>query len=195
MDVRPNDGPLGLLVAVERLAKLIGGRLVVVLREENLSDSVVGQRAVAIDVERVLILLQRFGVVAQAEQLLALANGDLHANVVVVPQDDVMRVEDDALRFAESLDGVVGGGSADLHGAVLGFALGLNLDFNRHPERVHILLNLAEDLEALAAAKAVDGVLLLELRGRRGLDPLQEEGLQMAAAELLGDLLDIGCNG
>jgi hypothetical protein len=46
-------------------------------------------------------------------------------------------------------------------------------------------------LETLPAAETVDGVFLLELGGRGGLNPLQEEGLQIPAAELLGNLFDV----
>ena len=59
IDVRPNFGPLRIQVAVQRFAKLVRRRLVVILREEQLAYAEVRQRAVAIGVQRLLILFQR----------------------------------------------------------------------------------------------------------------------------------------
>src|SRR5258707_9361953 len=52
LDMAPDLGPARLAIAVERLAVLIRGRLVVALQVENLGNAVVGQRAVLVYCQR-----------------------------------------------------------------------------------------------------------------------------------------------
>ena len=73
LNVAPDFGPARLAVAVERLAIGVRRRLVVVLQKEHLGNAVVRQRAVLVDVERLLEFLQRFGQVALLDVLLARA--------------------------------------------------------------------------------------------------------------------------
>jgi hypothetical protein len=63
-----------------------------------------------------------------------LTDGHPHTDVVVVTEDDVIGVKDDALGFAERFDGVIGRRAADLDRAVLGLAFGLVLELNRERE-------------------------------------------------------------
>ena len=72
------------------------------MKEERLADAVVRQGAEAIDVERALVLLQGFGVIAQPNQLLTLADRDLYADRIIEAQDTAIGVKHDSPGLTES---------------------------------------------------------------------------------------------
>ena len=58
-DVAPDLGPVRIAITIERLAKLIGRRLVVALREENIGNAVMRQRTVFVYVQSFIQLGER----------------------------------------------------------------------------------------------------------------------------------------
>ena len=104
IDVAPDFRPLRVEVAVQRLAEIVGGGLIVVLQHEDLGDPIVRQRTRAVHVERLLKFLQRLGELADLDKLLAAADRDRDAHRMAEAQHPVVRIERDLLRFAERLD-------------------------------------------------------------------------------------------
>ena len=72
---------------------------------------------------------------------------------------------------------------------VFRLAVGVNLQFHRHAEQVHVLLDFAHNAEAFL--RAVDGVLVLEFGRAGGVEPLGEEPRELLAGSLLCHLAEI----
>ena len=81
LNVAPDLGPPRLAIAVQAVSVGVGRSLEVALEEENLGNTIVGQRTVLVDVERFVELQQRAGKVSLLGQPLAALNGS--------PQPDV----------------------------------------------------------------------------------------------------------
>ena len=62
IDMRPDFGPFGIKITVDGGTEFVGGRLIVVLFEEQFANAVMRQRTVAVDFQRLSeIRAARFG--------------------------------------------------------------------------------------------------------------------------------------
>ncbi len=191
-DVAPDLDPPGVAVAAEGVAEGVGGGLVVALHEEDLADAVGGERAVFVGVEGLLVFDQGGGEVSLGDLLLAAEDGDANGEVGGALQEPVVGIDADAAGAAEGFDGVLRVGAGDVDAADLGFAVGLDAEFDRHAEEVEVLGDGADGAEALVVAEAEDGVLVGEGGGSGAVEPLGEEGLELEVGLRLGEGFDVG---
>src|SRR5262249_21948015 len=98
VDMAPNLGPLlgGLRNALQRFAECIGGGLVVFLVEERLTHAEIGERPPGLDVQRLLILLDRVVVAPGFGQFFSAGNRRACAQTGVSLENDVVGVDLDA---------------------------------------------------------------------------------------------------
>ena len=97
----------------------------------------------------------------------------------------------DPARPAEGVHHVLGVGAHHVHLLDFGLAVGFDAQFDRHPEQVQVLLNLADGAEALVVAQPVDGVFVRELRRAGAVYPLRKKRGQLLLALGFGHLLKV----
>src|SRR5579863_2177129 len=152
----PALGPAGFAVAAEGVAVVVHGRLEVALREEDFADAVVGERALRIGVEGLLIFGERSSQIVLRDELLALEDRDANLEVGRGLEHPIAGIDDDMAGTAEGVDDVRCLSADDILLLVLGFALGFNAHIHGHVEEVEILLDLTDGAESLAIAETVD---------------------------------------
>src|SRR6266853_5813117 len=170
-DVAPDLSPAGFGVTVEGFAKFVRGRLVVALQKEDVSNAVVGQRAVAIYRQRFVEFGKRLREIALRRQLLAAADGHAHAQIRRVLEHPVVRIEHQAARLAESLNGKGRIRAYHFNALHLSLAVGIDLQLQGHTEQVQVLRDFADHAESFF--HAIDGVLHLEFRRSSAVNPLR----------------------
>src|SRR4029077_405290 len=102
LEVAPDLGPARLTVAVQGGAIRVGGGLVVSLQEEDLSDAVVGQRTVLVEIERLVEFGQGGGQVSLLLQRLAAQNGGPQFYIGRIREHVMVGIDGDAPWPAES---------------------------------------------------------------------------------------------
>ena len=144
----PDFGPLGFAVAAEGVAEAVRGGLVVALVEEDFADAVAGEGAGFVDVEGFLVFDEGGGGVALGNELLTAEDGYADGEVRGGFEEPVAGVDGDLAGATEGLDGVVGVGAGDVDALDLGFAVGLDTEFDGHAEEVEVLGDGTDGAEA-----------------------------------------------
>src|SRR5262249_26308377 len=145
---------------------------------------IVRQGAVALNIQRLLIFLQRFAELANLDKLLAAADSHGYARGVVESQHMPLRVQRDAVgaRLTESVDGELRRRADYLHVFLLWVSFRIDMHQNGHAEGVQILSDFADHAEALLGAEY--GVFKLEFGRSGGLNPVDEEEVQILGRNL-----------
>src|SRR3954471_5810072 len=125
-NVAPNLSPARIAVTIERFAKLIRGRLIIALREENIGDAVVGQRTILVYVQGFVQFRKRFREIALCCKLLSAADSDAHAQIAGIFEHPVIGIEHQAARLAKRVNGKSGIGANDFNALHLSLAVSIN---------------------------------------------------------------------
>src|ERR1700733_5204754 len=203
LDVAPDFSPARLAIPIQTFAVSIGRRLIIPLQEKDFGNSVVGQRAIFVEIERFVELQQRASQVALLLHGLSTQNGGAQLHVAGVGEHAMIWINGDAARTAESLNRKWRVCADHFHALIFGPSVGIDAQVYWHAEQVKILRNFAGDAESRRsvllrlrflgkiAAQTISGVLNLEFGRARGIEPLGEEPGELAAIVFLRNVAEI----
>ena len=191
LDMSPDFGPAWVSVAAKSVAVGVGASLVIALREEDFADAVVGERALRVCVKGLLEFPERTGQIALRDQLLAFENGYSDLQVRGRFQKPVIRIDGDMARPAKGIHDELGVGADDVDFFHLGFSVGFHAKFDRHTEKIQILLHLTDGTEAFIVTEPIDRIFIHERGCACSIDPLRKEGRELLLALCRGYLFKI----
>src|SRR5450631_112838 len=126
LQVAPNLGPAWVTVAVQRLAVGVRRRLIILLQEKHLGDSVMGERTILVDQERFVEFAQRSRQIALLGQSLSAHQGGPQPDVRGVGQHAVFGIDGDPSRASKGFHRKRRIGAHHINAFLFGFTVGID---------------------------------------------------------------------